>query len=71
MQRVSLAALLVLCAALTVAAAATAAVDPLSQVTGPTPFGPNCAGPQEGTLYRNAEVEPFVDVNPEHPRTTG
>jgi hypothetical protein len=68
MHRVSFAALLVLTAVLSVTAAATAAVDPLSRVTGPTPFAVGCAGPQEGTLYRNGEVEPFVDVNPAHPR---
>src|SRR4051812_38800589 len=43
---------------------ARADVAPLVRGSGPSPFPPNCAGPQEGTLYRNAEVEPYVDVNP-------
>lgn len=34
-------------------------------VSGPTPFVSNCNGaPQPGTLYPNAEVEPFVVANP-------
>ncbi|MDQ3987053.1 MAG: glycoside hydrolase [Actinomycetota bacterium] len=39
--------------------------DPLVQVSSVTPFASNCgtAG-QEGTLYLNSEVEPWVDVNP-------
>lgn len=44
---------------------AGAAVDPLSVASGPSPFPPGCNGaPQEGVEYRNAEVEPFVAVNP-------
>ena len=56
-------------AALLVAAAAApatagAAVDPLTLVSGPSPFAAGCEGaPQTGTVYRNAEVEPWVDVN--------
>ena len=46
------------------AAPATAAVDPLTVVSGPSPFVAGCEGaPQTGTVYRNAEVEPWVDVN--------
>ena len=40
----------------------------LSRVSGPTPFGAHCNGaPQSGTLYRNAEVEPQVAVDPRNP----
>ncbi len=39
-------------------------VDPLTLVSGPSPFAPGCEGaPQTGTVYRNAEVEPWVDTN--------
>jgi hypothetical protein len=56
-----LAALLVAAAA---PATASAAVDPLTLVSGPSPFAPGCEGaPQTGTVFRNAEVEPWVDVN--------
>jgi hypothetical protein len=45
-------------------ATATAAVDPLTLVSGPSPFVAGCEGaPQTGTVYPNAEVEPWVDVN--------
>jgi hypothetical protein len=55
-------------AALLVAAAApattSAAVDPLTLVSGPSPFAVGCEGTaQTGTVFRNAEVEPWVDVN--------
>lgn len=37
----------------------------LSRITGPSPFAANCNGAaQTGTLYRNAEVEPWVSSNP-------
>src|SRR5215208_3889947 len=53
-----------LAAAGTVPATAGAAVDPLSQVSGASPFAAGCEGaPQTGTVFRNAEVEPWVDVN--------
>jgi hypothetical protein len=46
------------------AAPATAAVDPLTLVSGQSPFAPGCEGaPQTGTVFRNGEVEPWVDVN--------
>jgi hypothetical protein len=49
---------------LTCAAAAGAAVGPVSPVSGPSPFAAGCNGtPQTGTNYRNAEVEPFVDTS--------
>jgi len=36
--------------------------------SGPSPFAPGCNGvPQTGTLYPNAEVEPFVAANPHRP----
>ncbi|HEV8691952.1 MAG TPA: sialidase family protein [Ideonella sp.] len=38
------------------------------RASGPTPFLPDCNGaPQAGKLYPNAEVEPFVAVNPRNP----
>jgi hypothetical protein len=56
MKRVSLAAACALAAALTMGSTASAEVDPLSLASGPSPFSATCAGPQEGTLYLNAEV---------------
>jgi hypothetical protein len=54
----------VLVAAATGPATATAAVDPLTLVSGASPFAAGCEGaPQTGTVFRNAEVEPWVDVN--------
>jgi hypothetical protein len=38
--------------------------DPPIRVSGQSPFTPNCGGAQAGTLYFNAEVEPYVAVNP-------
>src|SRR2546423_14453701 len=50
------------------AASAAGAVDPLVPASGPIPFAANCNGfPQTGTLYRNAEVEPFVASDPARP----
>lgn len=50
--------------ALAAATVASAAVDPLTPVPEPSPFTPGCQGaPQSGTEFRNAEVEPHVDVN--------
>jgi hypothetical protein len=41
----------------------------LERVSGASPFQPNCNGaPQTGTVYTNAEVEPWVSVNPEDER---
>jgi BNR repeat-like domain len=68
MKRISLAAACALAAAFTMGPAASAEVDPLSLASGPSPFSAECAGPQEGTLYLNAEVEPWVAVNPDRPR---
>ncbi|MGH8076014.1 MAG: hypothetical protein ACREPE_01650, partial [Lysobacter sp.] len=42
-----------------------AASDPLYLVSGPSPFAVNCDGVAvNGTLYVNAEVEPYLAVNP-------
>ena len=44
---------------------AAAAVGPLSQVSGLSPFTPGCNGaPQTGSVFVNSEVEPWADVNP-------
>jgi hypothetical protein len=38
------------------------------KASAPTPFAADCNGvAQEGTLYPNSEVEPFVAVNPRYP----
>ena len=40
----------------------------LSRASAPTTFGKDCNGaPQTGTLYRNAEVEPQVALDPRNP----
>ncbi len=42
--------------------------DPQLRVSAPTPFAPGCEGtPVNGTLYANAEVEPYVAANPVNP----
>lgn len=47
------------------ASAGTVTVAPLKLVSGPSPFPPGCNGaPQTGINYPNAEVEPWVAVNP-------
>ena len=49
-------------------ATATDAVRPLTVVSGPSPFTPGCNGvAQTGTNYPNAEVEPWVAINPTDP----
>lgn len=50
-------------------AAPSLPVDSLTfRASGPSPFQPGCNGvPQTGTLYPNAEVEPFVAANPRFP----
>lgn len=53
------------CATLGAAVTASGSNDPLSLVTGPSPFKADCNGaPQTGTLYPNSEVEPHLAVNP-------
>jgi hypothetical protein len=43
---------------------AAGAVDPLTPVSGASPFAVGCEGVrQTGTVFRSAEVEPWVDVN--------
>jgi hypothetical protein len=47
----------------------TAWAQSLERISGATPFGPNCGGPAAGgTVYPNAEVEPWVSANPRNPR---
>ncbi len=44
------------------------AFDFTFKASGSTPFAANCNGvAQEGTLYPNSEVEPFVAINPRNP----
>ena len=38
--------------------------DSQIRVSGQSPFSPNCGGTRPGTLYFNAEVEPYLAVNP-------
>src|SRR5712691_9537813 len=49
---------------LTAAASAGAAVDPLTTVSGPSPFPSTCNTSTNGTNYPNAEVEPYLASNP-------
>lgn len=56
-------------AALYTGAGAAPNVDLLTfRASGSSPYPADCNGvPQSGTLYPNAEVEPFVAANPRHP----
>ena len=56
-------------AAFGLSVAAAAHADALtSRASGPSPFLPDCNGvPQSGKLFPNAEVEPFVAINPRNP----
>jgi hypothetical protein len=68
MRRLLGSALVLLLATLGVGTA-RADVGPLTRVTAGSPFAANCNGAaQIGTLYRNAEVEPWVSANPENPQ---
>src|SRR4051794_26438249 len=59
--RISPIALVVLAAMAPSAAAATLR----EKLSGPSPFTPQCSGPEQGgLLYPNAEVEPWVAANP-------
>ena len=51
---------------LTAAWAGPDTVAPLTIISGPSPFASGCeVTPQPGsTIYQNAEVEPWVEVNP-------
>lgn len=45
------------------------AVDPQHLASAPTPFAAGCDGPaQNGTIYANAEVEPYLALNPLNPQ---
>ena len=57
---VAIAVVVTLALTSTIAQAAFALV----RVSGNTPFAAGCEGSQSGTLYVNAEVEPYVSVNP-------
>jgi hypothetical protein len=50
------------------AGAGSASAQSLEQINGPSPFTPGCNGEQVGTLYPNAEVEPWVTANPRNER---
>ncbi len=64
----ALAVILLVMATYTSATASTFNLAFLNVVSGPSPFAPGCNGaPQTGTVYPNAEVEPWVDVNPTNP----
>jgi hypothetical protein len=68
MRRLLVSAVLVLLASVGVSAA-RADVGDLVRVTGPSPFAPGCnVRPQTGTVFRNAEVEPWIESNPDSPR---
>src|SRR4051794_28187529 len=68
MRRSRLLAVGAVVAAGAAAPAASAAVGPPSQASSLSPFLPACNGaPQNGTEFRNTEVEPFVDLNPSNP----
>lgn len=44
-------------------------VAPLTVLSGPSPFAPNCDGVQpRGQVYLNAEAEPIVAANPTNPQ---
>src|SRR5437763_12468778 len=58
--------LIIATASLLFAAGTAAGATSLTQVTGASPFG-GCAIGGPGTNYPNAEVEPFVAVNPANP----
>lgn len=65
MRRLTLALALALAGAAAGGTSALATVDAPVPTTGTTPFAPNCNGaPQSGTLYRNTEPEPWIDVDP-------
>lgn len=65
MRGLSKLAALVVIAGTGAAAPAGAESGSLTQITGPSPFAAGCNGAaQTGTLYRNAEVEPWVSANP-------
>jgi hypothetical protein len=52
--------------AISLAHASTFSVAPLTLISASTPFA-GCSTNEPGTLYENAEVEPWVEVNPTDP----
>ena len=69
MRRIASLAALMAVVGLGSATPALAQSGSLSRITGPSPFGTDCAGAvQTGTVFRNAEVEPWVSGNPARPR---
>jgi BNR repeat-like domain len=59
---------LTLCALAVQAQRPAQAPDFTFKASGPTPYAADCNGvAQEGTLYPNSEVEPYVAVNPRYP----
>jgi BNR/Asp-box repeat len=68
--RVRLAGIAAALAAACTAAPASAAVGPPVQASGLSPFAADCHGaPQNGTLFRDSEVEPWIDVDPTDPNS--
>jgi len=68
MRRLLVVPLVLLVSALGVSAA-RAQVGDLERISRASPFAPNCnVRPQTGTVYRNAEVEPWIESNPDNPR---
>src|SRR5919204_6979861 len=55
---------LALATGLIAAVPAAATVDPVVTVSGPSPFSAGCNPSTFGTVYPNAEVEPYVASNP-------
>src|SRR5206468_837136 len=51
---------------LVASANATATVSPITLVSGPSPYA-NCTAGGPGKNYVNAEVEPYVAINPANP----
>jgi hypothetical protein len=61
--------LLAVVVTVTLAGGTAGAVSWAMRVSGPSPFPPGCAtNPGPGTLYRNAEVQPHLSVDPRNPR---
>jgi len=54
--------------AVAMCAPADGQADVQARLTGTSPFAPRCDGvPPTGTLFTNAEVEPYIAVNPRNP----
>jgi hypothetical protein len=48
---------------------AGAQVGDLERISGASPFAPGCnVRPQTGTVFRNSDVEPWIESNPDNPR---